>query len=233
MNNTFVTSARDTSYDCTYVLSGMFALVFALSKIYTEDYLEEVWIIALPMLAYFVGRTSAQARQQSLTAELSNQMRASKQPELTLQLFNDMVGQGVEPDQVAFDRAASAHAQLGEVDRALQMRDDATRQGLVLSSLTYRALIRACATADRTAEALDLFEAMQEETIEPDMNAYFDAIRCYIKVDRLEAAVSLYKELAEASMPACSMTYVRLSNACLKRGWAEMAKRISGDITRW
>jgi len=233
MDTTFVASTRDTSYDCTYVLSSMFALVFALSKIYTDDYMEEVWIIALPMLAYFIGRTSAQARQQSLTADLSSQMRASSQPELTLKLFNDMVGQGVEPDQVALDRAVRAHALLGEVDQALQVRDDATQQGLLLSSWTYRALIRACATAGRTAEALDLFETMQEETIEPDMNVYYDAIRCYIKIGRLETAVSLYKELAEASMPACSTTYAHLSNACLERGWAEMAKRISEDMTRW
>lgn len=233
MSTAFVASTSDTSYDCTYVLTILFVLVFALSKIYTEDYMEEVWIIALPMLAYLIGHTSAKARQQSLTAKLSSQMRASSQPELTLTLFNDMVGQGVEPDQVAFDRAARAHAQLGELDRALQVRDDATRQGLVLSSRTFRALIRACATAGMTAEALDLFEAMQEEAIEPDMNAHYDAIRCYIKAERLETAVSLYKELAEASMPACSMTYAHLSSACRKRGWTELAKRISEDITRW
>jgi len=75
-------------------------------------------------------------------------------------------------------------------------------------------------------------EAMQEETIEPDMNAHFDAIRCYIKVERLETAVLLYKELAEEGMPSCSPTCGHLSNACRKRGWTEMANKISADITQ-
>lgn len=232
MNTTFAASTRDTSYDWTYVLVTMFAVVFALSKIYTQDYMEEAWIVALPMLAYLIGHSSAKARRQRLTAELSSQMRASTKPELTLRLFDDMVEQGVEPDQVAFDRAARAHSQLGEVDRALQVREDATRQGLVLGSLTYRAMIRSCVTVDRNADALDLFESMQAERVDPDMNAYYDAIRCYIKVERLETAVSLYKELAAASMPACSVTYARLSSACRKRGWADMAARISEDINR-
>lgn len=233
MITTIAAPTRDTSYDWTYVLVSMFALVFALSKIYTQDYMEEVWIVALPMLAYLIGHSSAKARKRCLAAELSSQIRASTKPDLTLRLFEDMVEQGVELDQVAFDRAALAHAQLGEVDRALQVREDATQQGLVLASRTYRAMIRASATAGRTADALDLFESMQAERMDPDMNTYYDAICCYIKVDRLETAVSLYKELAEASMPACSMTYTHLSNACRKRGWTEMATRISEDITRW
>jgi len=233
MITTFAASTRDTSYDWTYVLLSMFALVFALSKIYTQDYMEEVWIVTLPMLAYLIGHSSAKARRLHLAAQLSSQIRASTKPELTLRLFDDMVEQGVELDQVAFDRAALAHAQLGEVDRALQVREDATQQGLVLASWTYRAMIRACAAAGRDADALDLFESAQAERMDPDMNTYYDAIRCYIKVERLETAVSLYKELAEASMPACSMTYAHLSNACRKRGWAKMAARISADITRW
>jgi pentatricopeptide repeat protein len=229
MTTAFAASARDTSYDHTYVLSSMLVLVFALSKVYTVDYMQEVWIVALPMLAYLAGQSSAAARRKSISVRL----KQSHQPELTLQLFDDMVGQGVEPDQVALDRVARAHAQLGEVDRALRVREDATQRGLVLGGSTYHALIRACAAADRTAEALDLFESMQEECIEPDMNAYYVAIRCYIKVERLETAVLLYKELAEEGMPSCSTTCGHLSNACRKRGWTEMATKISADITRW
>jgi pentatricopeptide repeat protein len=207
----------------------MLLLVFALSKVYTVDYMEEVRIVALPMLAYLIGQSSAKARRQNL----SSQIKESSQPELTLKLFEDMVGQGAELSQVAFDRAARAHLQLGEVDRALRVREDATQRGLILSSSTYHALIRACAAADRTAEALDLFESMQEECIEPDMNAYYDAIRCYVKVERLETAILLYKELAEASMPSCSVTRRHLSNACRQRGWTEMAEKISADVTCW
>lgn len=229
MNSAFAASPRDTSYDQTYVLVSIMAMVFALSKVYTVDYMQEVWIVALPMLAYLAGQSSAKARRQSI----SIQLKQSRQPELTLQLFDDMVEQGVEPDQVAFDRVVRALAQLGEVDRALQVRQDASQRGLVLGGSTYHALIRACAAADRTAEALDLFESMQEECMEPDMNAYYDAIRCYIKVERLETAVLLYKELAEEGMPSCSTTCGHLSNACRKRGWTEMAGKISADITRW
>jgi len=229
MNSTFAASQRDTSYDQTYVLSSMLVLVFALSKVYRVDYMEEVRIVALPMLAYLIGQSSAKARRQNL----SSQIKESSQPELTLKLFEDMVGQGAELSQVAFDKAARAHLQLGEVDRAFQVREDATQRGLILSSSTHRALIRACAAADRTTEALDLFESMQEECIEPDMDAHYDAIRCYIKVERLETAVLLYKELAEASMPTCSVTHRLLSNACRQRGWTEMANQISAGVTRW
>jgi len=233
MTNTLAASTRDTSYDWTYVLSSMFVLVFVLSKIYTQDFMEEVWIVTLPLLAYLIGHSSTKASHRHLAAELSSQIRVSTKPELTIRLFDDMVEQGVELDQVAFDRAVLALAELGEVDRALQVREDATQQGLVLASWTYRAMIRACAAAGRDADALDLFEAGQAERTDPDMSTYYDAIRCYIKVERLEAAVSLYKELADASMPACSTTYAHLRNACRKRGWAQMAARISADITRW
>ncbi|CAK0830794.1 unnamed protein product [Prorocentrum cordatum] len=233
MNTSLTASARDASHDWTYALLSIFALVFALSKVYTQDYQEEVWIVALPMLAYLIGHSSAKAGKERLAAELASQIRASTKPELTLRLFCDMVEQGVEPDQVAFDRAARAHALLGEVDQALQVREDAARQGLVLAGWTHRAMIRACTTAGRSADALDLFESMQAELMDHDMSAYYDAIRCYVKVERLEAAVALYKELAEASMPACRATYAVLRDACRKRGWAEMASRISRDIRRW
>mmetsp|Transcript_2897 Transcript_2897/g.7991 ORF Transcript_2897/g.7991 Transcript_2897/m.7991 type:complete len:230 (-) Transcript_2897:364-1053(-) len=229
MNSAFAASQRDTSYDQTYVLLSMLVLVFALSKVYTADYMEEVWIVALPMLAYLIGQSSARARRQNL----SSQMKESSQPELTLKLFDSMVAQGAELNQMAFDRATRASLQLGEVDRALQVREDATQRGFVLSGSTCHALIRACAAADRAAEALDLFESMQEECLEPDMNAYYVAIRCYIKVERLETAVLLYKELAEEGMPSCSTTCGHLSSACRKRGWTEMANKISADITRW
>mmetsp|Transcript_69865 Transcript_69865/g.182003 ORF Transcript_69865/g.182003 Transcript_69865/m.182003 type:complete len:230 (-) Transcript_69865:273-962(-) len=229
MNSAFAASQRDTSYDQTYVLLSMLVLVFALSKVYTADYMEEVWIVALPMLAYLVGQSSAKARRESISVQL----KQSRQPELTLQLFEDMMGQGVEPDQVAFDRVARAHAQLGEVDRALQVREDATQRGLILSSSTHHALIKACAAADRTAEALDLFESMQEDCMEPEMGAYYDAIRCYIKAERLETAVLLHKELVEASMAPCSMTCRHLSSACRQRGWTEMAEKISADAAGW
>jgi pentatricopeptide repeat protein len=229
MNSTFAASTRDTSYDQTYVLLCVLVLIFALSKVYTVDYMEEVRIVALPMLAYLIGQSSATARRRSF----ASQIKESSQPELTLKLFDDKVAQGAELNQVAFDRAARASLQLGEVDRALQVREDATQRGLILSSSTYHALVRACAAADRTAEALDLFESMQEECIEPGMNAYYDAIRCYVRVERLETAVLLYKELAEASMPSCSITYRHLSNACRQRGWTEMAEKISADVTCW
>eukprot|EP00959_Pyramimonas_sp_CCMP1952_P014863 314603-Pyramimonas_sp.AAC.1 len=67
MNSAFAASQRDTSYDQTYVLLSMLVLVFALSKVYTADYMEEVWIVALPMLAYLVGQSSAKARRESIS----------------------------------------------------------------------------------------------------------------------------------------------------------------------
>jgi len=229
MNSAFAASQRDTSYDQTYVLLSMLVLVFALSKVYTVDYMQEVRIVALPMLAYLIGQSSARARRQNL----SSQMKESSQPELTLKLFDSMVAQGAELNQMAFDRATRASLQLGEVDRALQVREDATQRGLILSSSTHHALIKACAAADRTAEALDLFESMQEDCMEPEMGAYYDAIRCYIKAERLETAVLLHKELVEASMAPCSMTCRHLSSACRQRGWTEMAEKISADAAGW
>jgi pentatricopeptide repeat protein len=128
------------------------------------------------------------------------------QPQLTLDLCDEMLHRGVKFDRVAFNAALCACSILGRVNRAVELYKMMPSHGLVPNGKTYGTLIRVYTAADMVKEALNLFESMRAENIEPNRYSFGDAIYCYVKMKMPRKAISLYKEMVKASMRPCDHT---------------------------
>jgi pentatricopeptide repeat protein len=211
------------------VLTALLVVVFALSKVTQDEGMAEFWIILMPVLTYAIGCANARKKQADLRLGLASEMRESSTPESTLSVFEDMVEQGLAPDESAFNKTLCACARLGKIDRALQVREQMPLHGFFPGGEANVAMIRACTVAGRVGEALDIFE----ECSQPSQLAYRDAIHCYIEAERLGRAVMLYKEMAESDMLPCSKTFQRLSSAVQEQGWTETAAELADAFTGW
>lgn len=128
------------------------------------------------------------------------------QPQLTLDLFDEMVHRGVSIDRVAFNAALCACSLLGRVNQAAEMYEMMPSHGLVPNGKTYGTLIRVYTAADMVKEALSIFESMRAANIEPNRYSFGDAIHCYVKMKMPSKAILLYKEMVKASVRPCDHT---------------------------
>jgi len=85
-------------------------VVFALSKVTQDEGMVEFWIILMPVLTYAIGCANARKNQADLRLRLASEMRETSSPESTLSVFDDMVEQGLAPDESAFNKALCACA---------------------------------------------------------------------------------------------------------------------------
>lgn len=210
-------------------LMALLVVVFVLSKVTQDEGTAEFWIILMPGLTYAIGCANARKKQAELRLTLARDMRESGMSESALGAFEDMVKQGLTPDEPAFNRAICACARLGRVDRALQVREQMSLYGFSPSGEAVVAMIRACAAAGRVGEALDIFE----ECDQPGYLAHRDAIHCYIEAERLGRAVILHKEMADSDMLPCAKTFQRLTCAVQEQGWTEIAAELSEGFSGW
>jgi pentatricopeptide repeat protein len=211
------------------VLMSALVVVFALSKVTQDEGMVEFWIILMPVLTYAIGCANARKKQADLKMRLVGEMRESSTPEYTLSVFDDMVEQGLAPDEAALNKAMCACARLGKIDRALQVREQMPLYGFFPGAEANVALIRACTSAGRVGEALDIFE----ECAQPSHLAYRDAIHCYIEAERLGRAVMLYKEMAQSDMLPCAKTFQRLSGAVREQGLTDTAAELLEAFAGW
>lgn len=150
-------------------------------------------------------------------------------PEFTLELYDEMVENGVKLDRVSFNAVLCACSIRGMTSKALELFESMPAHGLAPNGKTYGALIRACTAGNLVREAVDLFDSMRSAGIEPNRFAFHDVIYCCVKVKKLGKALSLYREMITAGVPPCKNTCVYLGNACQKRGWTETADQIALD----
>jgi pentatricopeptide repeat protein len=148
------------------------------------------------------------------------------QPQLTLDIYDEMVNRGVKFDRAALNAALCACANLRMVKQAMELFEMVPLHGLVPNGKTYGSMIRVHTAVDMPREALNFFEMMRAANIEPNRYSFDDAIHCYVKLKSLSMAVALYQEMTRANMQPCEHTAPFLTAACLKQGWSKA--RIAG-----
>ncbi|CAK0863131.1 unnamed protein product [Prorocentrum cordatum] len=150
------------------------------------------------------------------------------QPQLTLEMCDEMMSRGLKVDRAAFNAALCACSQLGKLSHAVELFNMLPHHGLAPSGKTYGIMIRLYTAADMAKEALTLFESMRAAKLEPNCYAFDDAIHCYVKVQMLAKAISVYQEMVRANIRPCERTSLFLSTACQKQGWSKA--RIVGQV---
>lgn len=135
-------------------------------------------------------------------------------PELTLQICDEMQTLGFQPDRVAYNAVLGACCQLGLQDEARLLFEQMADRIGEPDGKSYSIMIRSCVSDNRFEEAVALFETMRERYPKIDSHTYHHAIHACISLQRIEYAVQLYEELVQANVPPLESTRLYLSSAC-------------------
>jgi len=190
------------------------------------------WRSKLPenVLAYFVKMKDAGVMLSSTAYRCIMAANERTNPEVTLKLYDEMKELGIKLDRVAYNAVLCACSQHGLLDHARELFMQMTSTGFVPNEKTYGIMMKVYYSSNRPKEAVAIFDAMRELRLEPDRFAYHHVVNACIKLQRIEYAVEVYKDMVRAKLPPCDNTHVYLSAACRKRGWTTTADQIMKDL---
>ncbi|KAL8123583.1 hypothetical protein AgCh_011529 [Apium graveolens] len=160
-----------------------------------------------------------------------------------IELFREMVGGNVEPDQITFTVALSACADLGALDVGEWVRDCIRRQGLVLDLYLENALLNMYGKCGDIGSAKVLFSSM----VEKDVTTWTSMIVGCALHGQAEDALRLYAEMTADCRDGMSnkkkggnvgrsivpndVTFIGVLMACSHVGLVEEGKRHFKSIT--
>ncbi|CAK0891619.1 unnamed protein product [Prorocentrum cordatum] len=182
------------------------------------------------VLAYFVKMKDAGVMLSSTAYRCIMAANERTNPEFTLKLYDEMKELGIKLDRVAYNAVLCACSQNGMLDQARELFMQMTSTGLVPNGKTFGIMIKVYYSSNRPKEAVAIFDTMREQHLEPDRFAYHHVINACIKLQRIEYAVELYKDMLQAKLPPCDNTHIYLSAACKKHGWTTTADQVMKDL---
>ncbi|EAU82422.1 pentatricopeptide repeat protein [Coprinopsis cinerea okayama7 len=127
----------------------------------------------------------------------------------SLMLWNEAMRVGVTPNLYLFNNIISKLSRARKADYALELFHTMREQGIVPSSITYGAVIGACARVGDVVSAETLFREMVEQTnFKPRVPPYNTMMQVYTttKPDR-ERALWYYEEMKKAGVHPTAHTY--------------------------
>jgi len=182
------------------------------------------------VLAYFVKMKDAGVMLSSTAYRCIMAANERTNPEFTLKLYDEMKELGIQLDRVAYNAVLCACSQHGMLEQARELFMQMTSTGLVPNGKTFGIMIKVYYSSNRPKEAVAIFDTMREQRLEPDRFAYHHAINACVKLQRIEYATELYRDMVRAKLPPCDNTHIYLSAACKKRGWTTTADQIMKDL---
>jgi len=182
------------------------------------------------ILAYFVKMKDAGVMLSSTAYRCIMAANERTNPEFTLKLYDEMKELGIQLDRVAYNAVLCACSQHGMLEQARELFMQMTSTGLVPNGKTFGIMIKVYYSSNRPKEAVAIFDTMREQRLEPDRFAYHHAINACVKLQRIEYATELYRDMVRAKLPPCDNTHIYLSAACKKRGWTTTADQIMKDL---
>jgi len=182
------------------------------------------------VLAYFVKMKDAGIMLSSTAYRCIMAANERTNPEFTLKLYDEMKELGIQLDRVAYNAVLCACSQHGMLEQARELFMQMTSTGLVPNGKTFGIMIKVYYSSNRPKEAVAIFDTMREQRLEPDRFAYHHAINACVKLQRIEYATELYRDMVRAKLPPCDNTHIYLSAACKKRGWTTTADQIMKDL---
>mmetsp|Transcript_93625 Transcript_93625/g.264728 ORF Transcript_93625/g.264728 Transcript_93625/m.264728 type:complete len:437 (+) Transcript_93625:123-1433(+) len=153
-------------------------------------------------------------------------------PEFALGVCKEMERSGIKLHRAAYNAALCARLQLGMHREAQELCMEMDDHLVAPNAASFCIMIRVYSVSGQPEKAITIFEAMREQSLEADRASYHYAIRSCIMLQRVEYAVELYKEAAQANVPLCASTYAILTRACKDVGWKCLASKLEMEWTR-
>lgn len=134
--------------------------------------------------------------------------------EKTLNVLKAMREKGLEPIDVTYNAAISAHCKAGKVAQAQSLVVEMQEYGIMPNQRTYMALINGCNKGGEPEQAVLIWEQMKEAQVQPDKLLYTTLIASYSAAGELERAQQLIPEMKAAGIQPDAWAYNELIRAC-------------------
>ncbi|KAI3885263.1 hypothetical protein MKW98_002655, partial [Papaver atlanticum] len=145
-----------------------------------------------------------------------------------LALFDQMLGQGVEPDGATLSSVLSACARSGSLEMGKQVHIYIKEKGIEVGLILGTALVDMYAKNGEISVARSLFDKMLERN-----TASWNAMICGLAVHgHAEEAFQLFQEMQKAKLAPNNITFVGVLSACCHAGLLEVGKEIFLSMRR-
>ncbi|CAK0807344.1 unnamed protein product [Prorocentrum cordatum] len=152
-------------------------------------------------------------------------------PAFVVKVSKEMERSGIQLQRKAYNAVLGACLQLGMHNEAEHLFGNMAGHAVAPNARTYGIMIRVYSFSYQFAKAIGIFDAMREQSFQPDRFAYHHTIQSCIKHQRVEYAVELYKDSVQAKVPLCTSTYVILIRTCKEIGWELWASTFEMELT--
>ncbi|RZC70286.1 hypothetical protein C5167_033413 [Papaver somniferum] len=145
-----------------------------------------------------------------------------------LALFDQMLGQGVEPDAATLSSVLSACARSGSLEMGKQVHVYIKEKRIEVGLILGTALVDMYAKNGEISVARSLFDKMAERN-----TASWNAMICGLAVHgHAEEAFRLFQEMQKAKIAPNYVTFVGVLSACCHAGLLEVGKEIFLSMKR-
>ncbi|GAB4826955.1 hypothetical protein Ancab_033835 [Ancistrocladus abbreviatus] len=145
-----------------------------------------------------------------------------------IELFNLMIGLGIEPDSATFVSVLSACTQLGALRLGLWVHSYVTNSGFKVNVVLGTALINMYARCGKVRRAREIFDQMRDKNV----IAWTAMISGYGIHGYGSEAVELFRLMRACGPPPNDVTFVTLLSACAHAGLVREGRELFASMTR-
>lgn len=152
----------------------------------------------------------------------------NSRPADALEVFDEMIVEGVEPDCATLSSVLSACARAGGLDRGEQVHEFIVRKGVGPSVILGTALVDMYAKNGAISKARELFWQMPERNY-----ATYNAMICGLAVHgHAGEAIELFGVMVKEGLVPNDTTFVGVLSACCHAGTVVLARAIFSSMSR-
>jgi pentatricopeptide repeat domain-containing protein 1 len=118
-------------------------------------------------------------------------LKKGSQWKKSLELMEEMQGDGVLPDLVTFNTVMDVCGKAGKWHRATELLNDMLGRGMKPDVVSYNTVMDACGKAGEYLRALELFALMEEMGVAPDLVSFNTAMDACNRALKWETALQV------------------------------------------
>ncbi|KAM3261602.1 hypothetical protein ACQJBY_052339 [Aegilops geniculata] len=147
-----------------------------------------------------------------------------------LQMFDDMLAQGVLPDTGVITSFIEPLCTFGPPHAALMIYQKSRKAGCTISLKAYKLLLERLARFGKSGTVLNIWEEMQESGYPSDKEIYEFIVNGLCNVGKVDAAVSVVEESLRKGFCLGRVVYSKLNDRLLEMDKVETAYNLSKKI---
>ncbi|KAK3250622.1 hypothetical protein CYMTET_40005 [Cymbomonas tetramitiformis] len=161
-----------------------------------------------------------------ISALTSNSTHCSHSWKIALQLQDEMLNNGHEPDVPFYNAVLHTLRKGGKSDLAYQMLLKLLDEGVAVNDRSFEFVVSSYRHTGKLDKALQVMKMMQEAGFQPATETYNTALSCCKRKGNVEVAWKLLDEMEQKGIPRDTFSYSAAISAHAKFGQLELAKQV-------